>query len=53
MSLVPPLTTSEAAKLIDVSPDYLRKMRVRGTGPGFVKAGGRVRYDHADLVDWV
>ena len=53
MSLVPPLTTAEAAKLIDVQPGTLRQMRVRGTGPRFVKAGSRVRYDREDLVTWV
>lgn len=43
----------EAAKLLDVAPNTLAKMRIAGNGPSFVKVGRNVRYRPADIEAWV
>ncbi|MBW9075681.1 helix-turn-helix transcriptional regulator [Agrobacterium deltaense] len=45
--------TSEAARLLDLSPRTLEKHRCEGTGPIYHKLGGRVVYAVADLQAWV
>ncbi|RJE84216.1 helix-turn-helix transcriptional regulator [Paracoccus onubensis] len=45
--------TSEAARLLDLSPRTLEKHRCDGTGPVYRKLGGRVVYTVADLRAWI
>jgi len=47
------LTTEQAALRLGVSGGYLRKLRLVGGGPTFVKLGARVVYDPIDLAAWV
>ena len=46
------LSTHEAAPLVGVAPKTLENWRTLGRGPTFVKAGGRVVYDPADIEIW-
>ena len=46
------LTTAEAAELLRLQPHTLENMRCLGTGPVFLKLGGRVFYHRADLKAW-
>ena len=48
--LVPP---EVAAEMLGVSKASLARWRCDGTGPVFVKLGGRVGYDTNDLSAWV
>jgi predicted DNA-binding transcriptional regulator AlpA len=43
----------EAACLLNVAPVTMRKMRIAGTGPRYVKIGARVRYDPAEIAKFV
>jgi hypothetical protein len=45
----PLLTTAEAAEYLRLKPHTLENMRWQGTGPPFLKLGGRVFYHRADL----
>lgn len=48
------LRVPEAAKLLGLSASTLAKMRLRGDGPPYCKAGPRVVvYDPADLESWI
>lgn len=47
------LSTAEAAEFLGVSCGFLNKRRMTPGGPPFVKIGGRVLYDPADLTAWV
>jgi len=48
------LRTEAAARYVGLAPSTLAKMRVRGDGPPFSKAGARVVvYDIDDLDDWL
>jgi predicted DNA-binding transcriptional regulator AlpA len=53
------LTESEAAHYIGMSVAYLRADRVRGTlkgrtpGPSFLRLGRTIRYEKADLDQWI
>lgn len=47
------LTTAEAAELIRHRPQTLRKWRVTGRGPAFIRLAGRVLYTPADLHAWL
>lgn len=48
------LNTHDAAKVIGLSEQTLRKYRVQGNGPRFAKVNARViRYRLADLRDWM
>ena len=49
----PLIRETEAARILDVSPMTLRHWRSAGTGPSYVKIGGRVRYRTSDLDDWI
>ena len=46
------LNTPQASAFLGLSEATLCKWRVRGTGPGFVKFGGSVRYSLAALNRW-
>ncbi len=46
------LKQAEAARVLGLSERTLERLRVRGTGPRFVKAGRLVRYREADLEAW-
>ena len=47
------LTTSEAAARIRHRASTLRRWRMLGRGPAYVKLSGRVLYDPADLQAWL
>jgi hypothetical protein len=50
------LTNSEAAALLRVQPQTLRKWRLTGRGPRFIKLAGpysRALYVRADLEAWI
>ena len=51
------VTTSEAARIVRLSPRTLERLRVLGGGPPFLKAGrgkrARVLYRLADLKTWL
>lgn len=48
------LRSREAAGYLGISPSTLAKMRLRGTGPVYLKIGARVVvYDRADLDRYV
>lgn len=48
------LTTTEAARVLRLSPQTLATWRCRGDGPKFVRLGKRrVLYLRADLERWV
>ena len=46
------LSTAEAAALLALSARTLKRYRVEGRGPPFLRLGGRVRYTRADLLNW-
>lgn len=47
------LNTTEAATYLRMSPSWLNKTRLNGTGPVYMKTGGRVQYETSDLDDWL
>lgn len=47
------LGVREAAAYTGLSKSYLDSSRVKGNGPPFIKAGGRVLYSRGDLDDWM
>lgn len=48
------LRVGHAARLLGLSPSTLAKMRLRGDGPPFIKAGARViLYAKEDLETWL
>lgn len=44
------LTTKDAARVLGLHPDTLRRMRREGGGPPFVRIGRAIRY-RLDVVD--
>lgn len=49
-----PLRSADAARYIGISPSTLAKMRTRGNGPVYVKAGHRVvLYLKDDIDAWL
>jgi hypothetical protein len=48
-----PLDTAAAATYTGVQPNYLEKLRCKGSGPVFIKRNGLVRYDPNDLDAWL
>jgi excisionase family DNA binding protein len=47
------LTTQQAAALLQLSPRTLRRWRVEGKGPPFIRLGSRrVRYRREAVMDW-
>ncbi|WP_114835681.1 helix-turn-helix transcriptional regulator [Agrobacterium tumefaciens] len=47
------LNTIEASAYLGMSPSWLNKTRLNGTGPVYMKTGGRVQYETSDLDDWL
>lgn len=47
------LDTHQAAAVAGLAPGTLRKMRISGEGPRFLKLGRAVRYRAADLEEWL
>jgi len=47
------LNTIDAAKHIGKSSSWLNKTRMTGNGPVYLKIGGGVRYEVADLDAWL
>lgn len=48
------LTTAQAATLLGFHPSYLAKARLTGTGPRFLKIGGKsVRYRRSEIDAWL
>ena len=47
------LRTPEAARFVGLSIRTLEKHRIYGTGPRYLKLGGRVVYKLEDLQTWV
>lgn len=48
------LSTTEAAKVLGLSPRTLPGLRLRGEGPPFIKLGNRrVGYLESDLFTWI
>lgn len=46
------LRTPEAARFLGLSGRTLEKHRYFGTGPAYLKLGGRIVYSIADLMKW-
>jgi predicted DNA-binding transcriptional regulator AlpA len=47
------LTTPEVAGRLGVAEITLRKWRISGSGPRFIRCGANVRYRTADIESWV
>ena len=47
------LRALEAAEYLRLSASTLAKMRLRGGGPAYIKAGRVVLYDRRDLDAWL
>ena len=47
------LTDKDVASMLNLSVSTVRKWRLIGSGPRYVKLGGSVRYFPADLNEWV
>lgn len=47
------LRDAEAAAYVGLAPATLRKFRVTGGGPAFIKLGRAVVYDPSDLDAWL
>ena len=47
------LNEKEVAQIYNLSVTTLRKWRLLGRGPRFVKLGRSVRYSAADLAGWL
>ena len=47
------MPTQILAERLHVSPRTLERWRVEGTGPPYMKAGGRVLYHEEDVISWL
>jgi excisionase family DNA binding protein len=47
------LTTPEVADLLQVAEITLRKWRLSGAGPRFVRCGANIRYHRDDIDQWI
>lgn len=47
------LTTAEVAAMFRVNPSTVRRWRLDGVGPGYVKVGTVYRYPRAAIDTWV
>ena len=47
------LSPAEAATRLGVESSTLANWRWNGSGPAYLKVGGRVRYRLSDLADWL
>lgn len=53
MNAVKTWTCEEAARFLQVAPKTLQRMRARGEGPPYVRAGRAVRYVPARVAEWI
>ncbi len=53
ISLEPLLSTEEAAQVLNVSPSFLAKARMRGNGPEFIEIGRAIRYSRLALSQFM
>jgi predicted DNA-binding transcriptional regulator AlpA len=51
--LDPLLHPTQVARLLGVSPSWLAKSRMNGTGPRFVKIGRAVRYAMSAVQEYI
>ena len=49
----PRLNSKEAAKYLGVSDSWMRKKRVSGDGPPFLRLVGKIVYDRETLDRWM
>lgn len=47
------LTTDDVSSLLHVPPATLRQWRHQGRGPRSFKLGALVRYERADVLEWL
>jgi predicted DNA-binding transcriptional regulator AlpA len=47
------MTDVEVGEMLGLTPQTLRTWRSDGQGPRFAKLGGAVRYDEADVREWI
>lgn len=47
------LTPGELAQYLGRTEAALAQLRYRGTGPSFIKAGGRIRYRRQAVTAWL
>ncbi len=47
------LRVPDASKYLGLAESTLNKLRIRGSGPVYAKAGRAVLYDRADLDAWL
>ena len=47
------LTVPELSEYLGIAIETLKKYRMRGTGPKFIKLGRLVRYRLSDVDEWV
>lgn len=47
------LSTKEVSSILDLPESTLRYWRCAGLGPPYVRLGGRIRYDEADVNAYV
>ena len=47
------MTTPEVADLLQVAEITLRKWRLNGAGPRFVRCGSNIRYCRDDIDQWI
>jgi hypothetical protein len=53
VSVLGEIDTAAVALLLGCARHTLENQRTLGTGPTFVRRGGRVRYRIRDLADWM
>jgi len=47
------LTDQEFCLAVGIEPSTAAAWRSRGTGPDYVKVGGRVLYRRVDVIEWL
>jgi predicted DNA-binding transcriptional regulator AlpA len=47
------MDTQNASKYVGLSNKSMAQMRCEGTGPNFIKLGGKVFYYRSDLDTWI
>lgn len=53
MALPQLLTPTEVSDACQLSLDTLKRMRVRGEGPAWVKLGKQIRYHQDSVIEWM
>ncbi|WP_099720833.1 helix-turn-helix domain-containing protein [Bifidobacterium choerinum] len=46
-------SSSEAARILGISPDTLRRWRDAGRGPAYILVGSRYKYEHSELESYM